>query len=329
MTTPLLEVRGLDLSLPSNEQEIPILSDVSLTVAPGDSLGLVGESGSGKSMTAKSIMRLLPEGATTAGSIRLGGHDVLSASAHDLRRMRTHEVAMIFQNPRAQINPVRSIGDYLTEALIRIDRLSRVAATDRARQALDDVGIDDATRVMNAYPHQLSGGMLQRVMIAGALLQEPELLLADEPTTALDVTIQSEVMALLEELCAARDMAMLLITHDLELAAAVCDTIAVMYAGSVVELAPAELVVQHPAHPYTSALLESRPHIDRRRDPLPAIPGQPAAAFEATEGCVFQSRCAHTRAVCRTTRPEPAEIDGAVVHCLRVEQIRNELETIQ
>ena len=243
--------------------------------------GLVGESGSGKSMTAKAIARLLPPGAVASGSRRRSAvARVFDLPAAELRRHRA-EVAMIFQDPRAHINPVRRIGDFMTEAL----RASRACLAARRRggpcDMLDQVGIDDAARRLRQYPHELSGGMLQRVMIAAALLTEPRLLLADEPTTALDVTTQAEVMAILDELRRDRGLSLLFITHDLELAAAVCDRTAVMYAGQIVETRSSDRLHDDPLHPYTAALARGPAGHRPDRDPAAAIPGRPLSAFEA------------------------------------------------
>src|ERR1700677_3588813 len=229
----LLTVENLTVQLPVGGELRTVLRDVSLSIAPGEALGLVGESGSGKSMTARAIDRLLPPGAQTSGSVHFNNQNVLGATSQELRRYRA-DVAMIFQDPRAHTNPVRRIGDFMTEAL-RCKGVPQAEALERAVETLEQVGVSRARAVTRQYPHELSGGMLQRVMIGTALLTSPKLLLADEPTTALDVTIQAEVMAILDELRRSLGLAMLFITHDLELAAAICDRTAVMYAGQIVE----------------------------------------------------------------------------------------------
>src|SRR5204863_1294349 len=268
----LLEIEGLTARLPVEGELRTVLHDVSLTIAAGEALGLVGESGSGKSMTARAIGRLLPPGAQTSGSIRYVSREVLRLGSGDLRRYR-EEVAMIFQDPRAHVNPVRRIGDFMTETL-RLKGVTRAEAAARAARALRDVGIEDGERRLEQYPHELSGGLLQRVMIATMLLGEPRLVLADEPTTALDVTTQAEVMAILDELRRERGLALLFITHDLELAAAVCDRTAVMYAGQIVETRSADLLDRDPLHPYTAALAAARPDIAATAHRLAAIPGR-------------------------------------------------------
>ncbi|MCW6004327.1 ABC transporter ATP-binding protein [Micromonospora sp. CPCC 205371] len=322
--SPLLEVSGLTVRLPVGHQPKPVLSDVSLTIAAGEALGLVGESGSGKSMTARAVARLLPPGAQVEGDIRYAGTDLRALRGQQLRELRTR-VAVVFQDPRAHVNPVRRIGDFLTEALRLTGRVSRREATDRAVRALDEVAVADGRRLLDRYPHQLSGGMLQRVMIAAALLTEPRLLLADEPTTALDVTTQAEVMAIIDGLRRQRGLSLLFITHDLDLAAAVCDRTAVMYAGRIVETRPSALLHGHPLHPYTAALGAARPSVTTRVDRLATIPGRPLSAFEVPDGCAFAARCVYAQDPCRTHRPELASVDEGEVACLRAEDLRETL----
>jgi peptide/nickel transport system ATP-binding protein len=317
----LLHVDGLRVSLPVEAELRPILLGVGLTVAAGEAVGLVGESGSGKSMTARAIMRLLPAGARVEGEIAFAGRSVLSMSAEALRAYRGTEVAMIFQDPRAHTNPVRTIGDFLTEALLDHALARRAVAYRTAVDLLESVGIDRPERRMSQYPHELSGGMLQRVMIAAALATEPRLLLADEPTTALDVTTQSEVMAILAELRAERSLATLFITHDLELAVAVCDRILVMYAGTIVEDAPAGSLHDSARHPYTIGLLASRPDPVRKTARLRAIPGRPVGAWEAGPGCPFAGRCAHATDRCRDERPLLRDVAGGLVACHHAEAV--------
>lgn len=320
----LLEIEQLGVQLRVAGQLRPVLHDVSLTIAAGEAVGLVGESGSGKSMTARSVARILPRGAVQSGAIRFDDRHVGALKGADLRTFRG-EVAMVFQDPRAHINPVRSIGDFMTEALRTNRAVSRHEAEQRSVQLLGEVGIDDGARRLRQYPHELSGGLLQRVMIASALLTEPRLILADEPTTALDVTTQSEVMAILDELRRARGLALLFITHDLDLAAAVCDRTAVMYAGQVMESRRSDDLYADPLHPYTAGLVAARPRIDVRSDRLDAIAGRPRSAFEAPAGCAFADRCAHVIESCRTTRPSLTSLDGGQVRCSRAEELRGAL----
>jgi oligopeptide/dipeptide ABC transporter ATP-binding protein len=316
----LLEIDALGARLPVEGELRPVLHEVSLTIGEGEAVGLVGESGSGKSMTARAVVRLLPRGAQTSGAVRFAGEDVLALGGGALRRYR-ERVAMIFQDPRAHVNPVRRIGDFMTEGLRQHD-VPRAEAERRAVAALDDVGIEDGARRLTQYPHELSGGLLQRVMIATMLLGEPRLVLADEPTTALDVTTQAEVMAILDELRRERGLALLFITHDLELAAAVCDRTAVMYAGQIVETRASDLLDRDPLHPYTAALAAARPDIAATAHRLAAIPGRPVSAFEAPGGCAFAPRCPHAQDRCREARPALRALDGGAVRCVRAEELR-------
>jgi oligopeptide/dipeptide ABC transporter ATP-binding protein len=322
----LLSVEDLTVLLPVEGQKRAVLREVSLEIRAGEAVGLVGESGSGKSMTARAIDRLLPRGAEVRGQIRFGGSDVNALSGGQLRTYR-NRVAMIFQDPRAHVNPVRRIGDFMTEALRTNLGVSAADAAARAADMLGQVGIEDAQRRLHQYPHELSGGMLQRVMIAAALLTEPALLLADEPTTALDVTTQAEVMAILDDLRSRYGLAMLFITHDLELAAAICDRTIVMYAGQVVEVRRSELLHSDPLHPYTAALAAARPDIAQKASRLRAIPGRPLSAFEAPgEECAFAPRCLHAQDACRAAVPALIELDGGLSRCIRVTELRGQLE---
>jgi oligopeptide/dipeptide ABC transporter ATP-binding protein len=319
---PLLELDQLALKLPVDRAVRPILHDVSFSLGRGEVLALVGESGSGKSMTARAVMRLLPPGAVLEGRIAFDGASLLSMTGAQLRDVRQRHVGMIFQDPRTAINPVHRIGDYVTEAVVRQRGWPKSEALRRAEQLLEEVGIDDPRRRLRQYPHELSGGMLQRVMIASVLLAEPELILADEPTTALDVTTQSEVVAILDELRRARGMAMLFITHDLELAAAIADRVAVMYAGYIVEVSTPGQLRAKALHPYTAALLASRPSLQGQTGRLVQIPGRPRSAFEAPPGCPFQDRCSFALEACFSTPPGVEHIEGGMVRCLRAIELR-------
>jgi oligopeptide/dipeptide ABC transporter ATP-binding protein len=326
--TPLLEVDELSVHLRVEGRERPVLRDVSLAIAGGEALGLVGESGSGKSMTARAVDRLLPAGARVEGAIRFDGLEVGKLSGADLRRYRLR-VAMIFQDPRAHVNPVRRIGDYMTEVLRTSLGVPRREAERRAVSALGEVGIDDGERRLRQYPHELSGGLLQRVMIAAALLTDPDLLLADEPTTALDVTIQAEVMAVLDELRRRRDMALLFITHDLELAAAVCDRTAVMYAGQIVEVRTSSRLHADPLHPYTAALAAARPDVLRTAKRLRAIPGRPLSSFEAPAAeCAFAPRCDYALPACTEALPPLLCLDDGLTRCVRATELRGVLGAV-
>lgn len=325
---PLLEVDGLTVRLPVEGAQRNVLRDVCISVSPGEAVGLVGESGSGKSMTARAIDRLLPRGAEVSGEIRFDGADIMKMSGGALRGYR-NQVAMIFQDPRAHVNPVRRIGDYMTEALRTNLDVPGGAAYRRSADMLGQVGIADGERRLRQYPHELSGGMLQRVMIAAALLTEPKLLLADEPTTALDVTTQAEVMAILDDLRREFGLAMLFITHDLELAAAICDRTAVMYAGQIVEIRESALLHGDPLHPYTAALSAARPDIAQTATRLAAIPGRPLSAFEAPDSeCAFAPRCSHARDICRAEVPELVGLDGGLSRCARAIELRGSLRSV-
>lgn len=318
--SPLLEVEHLRVRLPVGGRMRPVIGDVDLTLEPGEVLAMVGESGSGKSMTARAIMGLLPPGAEVGGRIAFDGADITAADSRMLRELRLRRIGMIFQDPRAAINPVHRIGDFLTEVLVRELGVPRKDALQRAESVLQEVRIRDPAHCLQQYPHELSGGMLQRVMIAAVLLSEPDLILADEPTTALDVTTQAEVIALLADLREARRLAMVFITHDLELAAAISDRIAVMYAGNVVETIAAADALTHPVHPYTEALLESRPDIAVRLDVIPQISGRPIAAHEVDAGCPFHPRCRYVQDQCRLTPPATVAAKAGSVMCHRAQE---------
>jgi oligopeptide/dipeptide ABC transporter ATP-binding protein len=318
----LLEVRDLTTELPVSGSYLPIVRGVSLSLDRGEVLGLVGESGSGKSMTARSILRLLPRGARLAGSVVFDGAEVLRLDAAGLREFRAHRAAMIFQDPRAHIDPLYRCGDHLDDAL-RIHRsMGRTAARDRSLQLLAEVGIKDPERTYRSYPDELSGGMLQRVMIAGALATDPDFLIADEPTTALDVTIQAEIMAILDELRRERHLAALFITHDLELASMICDRILVLYAGIVLEARQMDALYDLPLHPYTAGLLRARPSLQGRRERLQVIPGRPPLLGEMPEGCPFAPRCGFTEDACRVAPPLLRALgDRAFTACRRSEEL--------
>jgi oligopeptide/dipeptide ABC transporter ATP-binding protein len=322
--TALLAIDGLTVQLPVGGAMRTVLHDVSISIAVGESLGLVGESGSGKSMTARAIDRLLPRGAVSTGAITFDGRDVIALRGSALRAYR-NEVAMVFQDPRMHVNPVRRIGDFMTEVLRTTGKVDRRVAETRAADLLDEVGVDNPRLRLRQHPHELSGGLLQRVMIAAALLTEPRLLLADEPTTALDVTTQAEVVGILDELRRDRGMALLFITHDLDLAGAICDRTAVMYAGQIVEQRASAVLHEDPLHPYTAALVAARPRIDATARRLDAIPGRPRSAFEAPPGCAFGDRCVHVEDACLAARPAIEVLDGGLTRCRRAVELRGKL----
>jgi peptide/nickel transport system ATP-binding protein len=290
----VLEVRNLRLSFPAaGGRRFHPVDGVTFALTRGETLALVGESGCGKSLTSLALLRLVPPpGRVDEGSvIRLGDTDVLSLSGEALRRIRGKRIGMIFQDPMTSLNPVFTIGDQIAEGVRAHLPLSRREARDRARALLQEVGIPDPGRRVDAYPHQLSGGMRQRVMIAIALAAEPEILVADEPTTALDVTVQAQILELLDQLRQARGMAVLLITHDLGIVAGRADRVAVMYAGQIVEEAPTAELFAHPSHPYTQGLFASVPRITGPVARLTPIGGTVPPATAWPSGCRFRPRC--------------------------------------
>jgi oligopeptide/dipeptide ABC transporter ATP-binding protein len=321
----LLELEKVTLEVASPAGPRPILRDVSLTIAAGEAVGLVGESGSGKSMTLRAILGAEPDGAKVGGHILFDDVDLRKISGRQLRRLRGEGIGVVGQDPKATMNPVRTVEAFLLEGLVDVLGQLRGAARQRICGLLETVGLTDPDRVLSSYPHQLSGGMLQRVAIAAALSGRPRLLLADEPTTALDVTTQSEVMAIVDELRRDEGLAMVFVTHDLELAGAVCDRIAVMYAGEIIEVATPEQVHATPHHPYSRLLLDARPSIDTAVELLPVIPGRPAAAHETGQGCAFAPRCPWAQDECRR-RSQSLTSDGQrQVRCWRSKEIAQEL----
>ncbi|MFE2144933.1 ABC transporter ATP-binding protein [Streptomyces sp. NPDC059456] len=301
-----LDIRALRLRLPDTAR--PVLDGVDLTVAAGETVALVGESGSGKTLTSRSVLGLLPPGAAAEGTVNVAGDDVLTMTPDRLRILRTSTAAMVFQDPRAAVNPVRRVGDFLTESLRLNARAKKADAEARAVRMLEAVGLTAAA--LRAYPGQLSGGMLQRVVIAAALMGDPALILADEPTTALDVTTQAEVVALLGELRESFGTGLLFVTHDLGLAAAISDRVYVMYAGRIVETGPAEELFTRPRHPYTAALLASTPRLDAPRGRLAAIEGRPPSLREELTGCPFAARCPYVTDHCVREAPALLPLAG-------------------
>ncbi|MFF2149297.1 ABC transporter ATP-binding protein [Kitasatospora sp. NPDC058190] len=305
-----LDIQGLRLRLPGTAR--PVLDGVDLTVGVGETVALVGESGSGKTLTSRAALGLLPPGAETEGKVLVDGQDVLTMEPDRLRALRTGQAAMIFQDPRAAINPLRRIGDFLTESVRLTGTMSAADADRRAVELLDAVGL--GPELLRRYPGQLSGGMLQRVMIAAALMGDPVLLLADEPTTALDVTSQAEVVALLGRLRERFGTGLLFVTHDLGLAAAISDRVYVMYAGRIAEHGPAAALFERPRHPYTAALLAATPALDAPAGRLAAIDGQPPDLRRELTGCAFAERCRHATGICREQVPAQQGEHPAACH---------------
>jgi len=297
---PVLEIDGLTVTVADR----PLVEDLSLRIDRGEMLGLVGESGCGKSITALSVMKLLPPAVRiSSGTVRYRGRDLQSLPEEALRQLRGDRIAMIFQEPATSLNPVFTIGDQIAEALIVHRNLSKVEARAAAGDLLALVGIPAARLQLDRYPHNLSGGQRQRVMIATALACEPDLLIADEPTTALDVTVQAQILALIDRLRRERGMACLLITHDFGVVAEICDRVAVMYAGRIVETAPVTALFAHPRHRYTAALLATMPAANPPGHRLPAISGNVPPPGERKVGCSFHPRCPSALARCATERP--------------------------
>ncbi|HEY8382818.1 MAG TPA: ABC transporter ATP-binding protein [Microvirga sp.] len=311
MSAPVLSVRDLKVTFGTREGLVTAVNGVSFDVHRGEVLGLVGESGSGKSVTGLSILGLIDKpGRIAAGSIRLDGEELVGQPEAKLRRLRGLKVAMIFQDPMTTLNPVLRIDTQMIEAIQAHESVSHKAARDRAARALAMVGIPSAEERLNAYPHQFSGGMRQRVAIATALLHRPAVLVADEPTTALDVTIQAQILSEVQNLCAETGTAMVWITHDLSVIAGLADRIAVMYAGRIVETGDVVGTLERPIHPYTAGLIGSVPSRNKRGVPLAQIPGMTPSLATLPPGCPFTPRCPRGTATCRTIMPEPILFEG-------------------
>jgi len=308
----LLEVRDLSVSFQTEDGIVRAVDGVSYRVQTGRTLGIVGESGSGKTVSSLSVMGLTrgPR-CSVGGSILFGGRDLVAASGDELRRVRGNDIAMIFQDPSSSLHPYFRVGDQLVEAVRAHRDMSRRRALERALELLELVGIPDARRRARGYAHELSGGMRQRVMIAMALVNDPALLIADEPTTALDVTVQAQILELLARLQRERGMAIVLVTHDLGIVAEMADDVAVMYAGRIVEQAPVATLFDAPEHPYTWGLLGSTPRLDRpREEDLVAIAGRPPSLVDRPGGCHFHPRCPYVRDAHRRVRPELEPVAG-------------------
>ncbi len=324
MSEPLLEVRDLRTWFHTDDGVVRAVDGVSFAIGAGETLAVVGESGSGKSVTSLSVLRLVPRppGRFESGAILLRGRDLLRVPEDEMRRVRGKDVSMIFQEPMTSLNPVYTCGEQIIEAVMLHDRLPRAAARERAIEMLRLVGIPSPEQRVDEYPHQMSGGMRQRVMIAMALACRPALLIADEPTTALDVTIQAQILDLLRSLRAELGMAVMLITHDLGVVAEVADRVAVMYAGQVVESCPVEAAFRRTLHPYTAGLLASRPTLGETRERLRVIPGSVPNPARFPDGCRFHPRCPLATDRCRAEMPELVEFEpGHAVRCHRAAEI--------
>ena len=315
----LLDIEHLNIRFVNGGKETEVVSDLSLSLGRRETLGIVGESGSGKSVTSLSIMRLHPDETTRIkGAIRFQDKDLLSLSEREMQDIRGNKIAMIFQEPMTSLNPIHTVGKQIAESVLLHSKATKKEAMARARQLLELCGIPDPDQRMKEYPHQLSGGMRQRVMIAIALACDPELLIADEPTTALDVTIQAQILELMKAIKKDRDMSIIMITHDLGIVYDFCDRVVVMYTGEVVESAPVKDLFAAPLHPYTEGLIGALPRLGQPTERLSAIEGMVPDAGDMPRGCHFHPRCPYATERCRAEHPPLTTLpDGRQVRCFR------------
>jgi peptide/nickel transport system ATP-binding protein len=330
MAEPLLRIEDLKVDFATEDGVVHAVGGVSLAVRPGQMLGVVGESGSGKSVSMLTVMGLTrAENATISGSAQFEGRDLLELPNEELRKVRGNEIAMIFQDPLSSLHPFYRVGTQLVEAILTHRDIPKKEARQRTVELLRQVGIPDPEDRVDNYPHEFSGGMRQRAMIAMALANDPKVLIADEPTTALDVTVQAQILDLIARLQRERDMAVVLITHDLGVVAEYADEIAVMYAGNIVEQAPTEVIFDAPEHPYTWGLLRSIPRLDRPRgDPLVPIPGRPPSLIALPSGCSFHPRCAYVLDAHKRVEPKLDPVpdqNGHRVACLLDPAVRRQV----
>ena len=315
--TATLTVQGLETSFFTRAATLRAVNGVSFSVRRGEIMGLVGESGSGKTVTGFSILGLVdPPGRIVGGTVMFDGRDLLACSEEEMRRIRGRRIAMIFQDPMMTLNPVLRIETQMCEAIVAHHGVSKAEARQRARDALGLVGIPSPDERLAAYPHQFSGGMRQRVAIAIALLNEPDLIVADEPTTALDVTIQGQILYEIRKLCRERQTSLIWITHDLSVVTELADTVAVMYAGKIIESGPIDEMINAPRHPYTIGLLDSTPARNVRGQPIKHIPGTTPSLLRLPHGCAFRPRCARATAACESDPPDLSVEIGRTVRCI-------------
>ncbi|MFB2532304.1 ABC transporter ATP-binding protein [Paracoccus sp. p4-l81] len=307
----LLEIDRLNVRFQTGDGQVKAVNDVSFTLDRGQTMGLVGESGSGKTQIALAIMGLLARNGVASGAVRFDGQNILNAKPSVMNRIRAQKIAMIFQDPMTSLNPYMRVSDQMAEVLVLHKGMSRRAAVAESARMLDAVKIPDAKARVSLYPHEFSGGMRQRVMIAMSLLCRPELVIADEPTTALDVTVQAQIMELLADLQRDFGMAMILITHDLGVVAGSCEHVTVLYGGRIMEQAPVDPIFGQPLHPYTHGLLAAIPRVDQMGEDLSAIPGSPPDMTRPPAGCPFAPRCALRIPVCETVMPPLDDIPPA------------------
>jgi oligopeptide transport system ATP-binding protein len=307
--TEVLKVKNLKTIFKTRARQIPVLNNISFSIASGETVGIVGESGSGKTVTMLSIMRLLSEnGRVVEGEIIFNGRDLLSLKEREMQHIRGNEISMIFQDPYASLNPLLTVGNQITEAIKRHSRISSSEARKKAVGMLKMVGVPDPEKRIKQYPHEFSGGMRQRVMIAIALCCQPKLLIADEPTTALDVTIQAQMLGLMKELKHKKNTSIILITHDLGLVAGICDRVIVMYGGTIVEQGSVDDIFYQPRHPYTKGLLKCIPRLNVDKGHLTPIEGQPSDMTVPPTGCAFVDRCIHAMKICDIIMPKHTEV---------------------
>ncbi len=306
---PVLEVDNLQIQFPIDEVYYSAVEKLSFSIQQGETLGLVGESGCGKSVSSLAIMRLLSKSAHVSGKVLFQGNSLLEMSEDEMRKVRGNRMGMIFQEPMTSLNPVLRIGDQVSESLILHKGLSKRQALAQSIELLDKVGLPNPKQVAEGYPHQLSGGMRQRVMIAIAMACEPALLIADEPTTALDVTVQAQILDLMRNLAEENNTAILFITHDLGVVAQMCDRVAVMYAGRIVEHGSVQQIFSNPCHPYTVGLLNSVPRISGERTRLQPIPGNVPPITNMPSGCKFKPRCPNPEELCRDEEPDLFDVE--------------------
>ncbi|AWX54121.1 ABC transporter ATP-binding protein [Brevibacillus brevis] len=313
--TTILEVEQLRTRFRTDSGVVSVVDGVDFFIRAGETLGVVGESGCGKSVTSLSIMRLLPPNGSTEGSIRFNGKNVLALSEKEMQGVRGNEIAMIFQEPMTSLNPLHTVGKQIEEAVMLHRKVTKAEAKDRAIAMLKAVGMPRAEEIYGEFPHQLSGGMRQRVMIAMAMSCDPKLIIADEPTTALDVTIQAQILDLMRDLKEKTGTSIMLITHDLGVVAEMCDRVIVMYAGQVVEETDVDTLFDNPKHPYTIGLMNSIPELDEEREYLETIPGAVPLPYQMPVGCRFAPRCSQAIAICHEKPPELLQLDNQKCRC--------------
>jgi peptide/nickel transport system ATP-binding protein len=328
MTDPVLSVRNLRVEFPTRRGTLTAVDDVSFDIMPGEVLGVVGESGAGKSMTGNAVIGLLePPGRIAGGEILLQGQRIDNLPYEAMRRIRGKRIGMVFQDPLTSLDPLYRVGDQLVETILTHSKMSETQARARALELLNEVGIPAAKARIDAYPHQFSGGMRQRVVLALALAARPELVIADEPTTALDVSVQAQIIALIKRLCAQYGVAVMLITHDMGVIAETADRVAVMYAGRIAEIGPVRNVVKSPYHPYTQGLMGAIPKLDSEADRLTQIPGAMPRLNAIPRGCAFNPRCAHVFDRCRIERPELIPLERSAAACWLYDKAPQPVET--